>query len=98
MYTLTKQVFDTELGKTVETTEEFHSHVVAKERFRKLKRGGEYDYLRLADADNKTLARWRYGEEDEAHAQFMDAANTAEAEKPFGPDAYKMPVIKDRSA
>ena len=98
MYTITKQVFDAELGKTVETTEEYHSNVVAEVNFRRLKREGEYDYLRLAGPDNKTIARWRYGEEDEAHAQFMDAANTAEAEKPFGPDAYKMPVIKDRSA
>lgn len=96
MNTITMIVFDSVSKQNVETTEEFHSHVVAKERFRKLKRAGEYDYLRLAGPDNKTIARWRYGEEDEAHAQFMDAANTAEAEQPFGPDAHKMPVIKDR--
>lgn len=96
MYTITKQVFDTELGKTVETTEEYHSKVVAEVNFRRLKREGEYDYIRLADPDNKTIARWRYGEEDEAHAQFMEAANTAEAERNAMDEGHKAPEIKDR--
>lgn len=96
MYTITMIVFDSVSKQNVETTEEFHSHVVAKERFRKIKRGGEYDYLRLAGPDNKTIARWRYGEEDEAHAKFMDSANTAEAERNAMGEGHKAPEIKDR--
>jgi len=93
MFTLTKIVFDSKAGENVETTETFEREDEARARFRELKRGQEYDYLHLWNG--RTLARWTYGEEDQAHEAFMTAALTAEAERPWGMDAYKMPVIKD---
>lgn len=93
MYTIIKMVWNSEVMNNDTSTEQFHRETVAKERFRKLKREGEYDYLHLWNG--RTLARWTYGEEDRAYEYAMTAANTAAAERPWGMDAYKIPVIKD---
>lgn len=96
MFTITMIVYSHEERRNVETRENRTSEDTARARFRELRRREEYDYLRLSDGENKTLARWHYGEEDQAHEAFMTRANTVEAERPFGPDAHKMPIIKDR--
>lgn len=97
MFTITMIVYSHEERRNVETREDHTSEDAARARFRELKRREEHDYLRLSDGDNKTLARWHYGEDDQAHEAFMTAAMTAAAERPWGMDVYKMPVIKDRS-